>query len=86
VPTHDQHGRLSEEQLAVIQIARQLADDRKLGVSLLTLGVPDLVEQAYPGVADPGQGEVPPHRDRRLHAGLKPARNVYVEEIKATIP
>jgi hypothetical protein len=42
---------------------------RQLGFSTVDEGL-DLVEQAYPGAADPGEGEIPPHRDRRCNAAL----------------
>jgi hypothetical protein len=43
---------------------------RQLGYTTVDEGL-DLVEQAYPGRADPGEGEVPPHRNRGLDASIK---------------
>jgi hypothetical protein len=43
---------------------------RKLGFTTVDEGL-ELVEQAYPGAAGPGEGEIPPHRNRGLDAALK---------------
>jgi hypothetical protein len=43
---------------------------RQLGFTTVDEGL-DLVEQAYPGRPIPGEGEVPPHRNRGVDAALK---------------
>ena len=46
---------------------------RNLGFTTVDEGL-DLVEQAYPGRPIPGEGDVPPHRNRGLDAAISPPR------------